>query len=131
MTQKPYASLNIWKCRNRNMYWKLVLKKNQRIFYLFWTPKIDFWIIRTMRKCKFSFRIISGLLCDKPWCDPIVLTTIAVGLGKLEDFQWTIFNTHSCCPFSASIPPLVLPFASSFLLLLLLAAVYGALTGVR
>ena len=84
-----------------------------------------------MRKCKLSFRIISGLLCDKPWCDPIVLTTIAVGFGKLEDFQWTIFNTHSCCPFSASIPPLALPFASSFFLLLLLAAVYGALTGVR
>merc|ERR1719192_672776 len=42
-------------------------------------------------------RIISGLLCDKLWCDPIVLTTIAVGF--------------------ASIPPLALPFASSFFLL--------------
>ena len=32
MTQKPYASLNIWKCRNRNIY--IVLKKNQRIFFI-------------------------------------------------------------------------------------------------
>ena len=54
MLQKHCASLNIWKCRNKNMHWKLVLKKESKEFFLFWTPKINFWTIRTIRKCNFS-----------------------------------------------------------------------------
>jgi len=54
-------------------------------------------------------RILSGLLCDRPWCDPLILTMLSVGL--------------------ASVPPLLLPMATSFTSLLLLAAAYGLLTG--
>ena len=53
-TEVLCISKNIWTCINRNKYWKLVLKKIKGFFFLFWTPKIDFWIIRTIRKCNFS-----------------------------------------------------------------------------
>ena len=54
-------------------------------------------------------RILSGWLCDKPWCNPIVLTTAAVS--------------------SASLPSLLLPWVSAYPLFLLLSCMFGLLTG--
>ena len=91
------------------------------------TRHID-WTTQTP-SCIRQLRILSGLLCDKPWCNPIVLTTVAVGLGKKKFIQRQLSTPMFNC--SASIPPLLLPLASSFLTLFILASAYGILTGVR
>ena len=91
------------------------------------TRHID-WTTQTP-SCIRQLRILSGLLCDKPWCNPIVLTTVAVGLGKRQFIQRQLSTPMFNC--SASIPPLLLPLASSFLTLFILASAYGILTGVR
>ena len=54
-------------------------------------------------------RIISGWLCDKTWCDPIVLTLFAI--------------------FSAAIPPLILPSVGAYLFFLIFSCAFGLLTG--
>ena len=54
-------------------------------------------------------RILSGWLCDQPWCNPIVLTTAAVS--------------------SAALPSLLLPWVSAYPLFLLLSCMFGLLTG--
>ena len=54
-------------------------------------------------------RILSGWLCDRPWCDPILLTTAAVS--------------------SAALPSFLFPAMSSYPLFLLLSCLYGLLTG--
>ena len=40
------------------------------------------YVICNVPSSMCQLRIVSGLLCDKPWCDPVILTTVAVGLGK-------------------------------------------------
>jgi len=54
-------------------------------------------------------RISSGWICDKPWCDPIVLTTVAV--------------------LTAALPSFLFPWVSAYPLFLLLSCMFGLLTG--
>ena len=58
------------------------------------TRHID-WTTQTP-SCIRQLRILSGLLCDKPWCNPIVLTTVAVGLGKKADNLFSVNCQHLC-----------------------------------
>ena len=55
-------------------------------------------------------RIFSGWLCDRAWCNPVVLTAIMVAM--------------------ASLPPLLFPWISLYLLYLCLSCLFGFLTGI-
>ena len=77
------------------------------------TRHID-WTTQTP-SCIRQLRILSGLLCDKPWCDPIVLTTVAVGLGKKAIYSASTVNTYvqlfSLHSATSPSPRLILPHA--------------------
>ena len=69
-------------------------------------------VICNLPSSKCQLRIVSGLLCDKPWCDPVILTTVAVGLSKkwnLNFKKWKMLSINS--PASSS-TRLLLPASS-------------------
>eukprot|EP00092_Neocalanus_flemingeri_P025248 GFUD01027380.1.p1 GENE.GFUD01027380.1~~GFUD01027380.1.p1 ORF type:complete len:496 (-),score=106.05 GFUD01027380.1:35-1522(-) len=55
-------------------------------------------------------RICSGWVCDRAWCNPVVLTAVMVA--------------------AASIPPLLFPWISNYVIYLSLSCLFGFLTGV-
>eukprot|EP00092_Neocalanus_flemingeri_P020029 GFUD01021689.1.p1 GENE.GFUD01021689.1~~GFUD01021689.1.p1 ORF type:complete len:493 (-),score=108.40 GFUD01021689.1:65-1543(-) len=68
------------------------------------------FLIAAMGISSSAGRICSGWVCDRAWCNPVVLTAVMVA--------------------AASIPPLLFPWISNYVLYLSLSCLFGFLTGV-
>jgi len=68
------------------------------------------FLIAAMGICSSVGRVCSGLLCDRAWCNPLILTAVTVA--------------------AASIPPLLFPWISSYMFYLFLSCLFGFLTGI-
>ena len=68
------------------------------------------FLIAAMGICSSVGRVCSGLLCDRAWCNPLVLT--------------------ACTVAAASIPPLLFPWISMYVFYLTLSCLFGFLTGI-